>query len=106
MSLFANKALRQGAQKIVEKTVKGPDEHTRHTARCQVWAWATNEAGEEYQAWLETAEAYHYTALAGVRCVEKTLELQLQGILAPAQAFGTEFVLDIPGTRRIDQLID
>jgi len=104
MSLFANKAIRQLAQKVVEKTVKGPGEHTRHTARCQVWAWATNEAGQEFQAWLATAEAYHYTALAGVRCVEKALEYQPQGVLAPAQAFGTEFIFDIPGTQRTHQL--
>jgi len=102
MSLFANKTLRQVAQKIVEKVVKGPSGHTRHTARCQVWAWATNESGQEFQAWLETPEAYHYTALVGVRCVEKTLELQPQGVLAPAQAFGPEFMLDIPGTQRFD----
>lgn len=104
MSLFANKTMRRVAQKVVEKTVKGPGEQTRHTARCQVWAWVTNESGQECQAWLETPEAYHYTALAGVRCVEKTLELQPQGVLAPAQAFGTEFMLDIPGTQRIHQL--
>jgi short subunit dehydrogenase-like uncharacterized protein len=106
MNLFANKTIRQGAQKVVEKTVKGPNEHIRRTARCQIWAWASNAAGDESEAWLETAEAYHYTALAGVRCIEKTLELQPQGVLAPAQAFGTEFLLDIPGTRRFDQLVD
>jgi len=98
MSLFANKTMRQVAQKVVEKTVKGPGEHARHTARCQVWAWAANESGQEFQARLETPEAYRYTALAGVRCVEKTLELQPHGVLTPAQAFGTEFVLDIPLT--------
>ncbi len=104
MKLFAIGAIRRGAQKLVEKTVRGPDEHTRQTARCQIWAWATNEAGDEAQAWLETPEAYHYTALAGVRCVEKMFALKLQGILAPAQAFGPDFILDIPGTKRYDQL--
>ena len=103
MSLFANKSMRRVAQMVVEKIVKGPSEQIRHTARCHIWAWASNEAGEEYQAWLETAEAYHYTALAGVRCVEKTLDYQPQGVLAPAQAFGPEFMLEIPRTQRIHQ---
>jgi short subunit dehydrogenase-like uncharacterized protein len=89
---------------VVGKIVKGPSEQTRHTAHCQIWAWAGNKAGEQCQAWLETAEAYHYTALAGVRCVEKTLELQPQGVLAPAQAFGPEFMLEIPGTQYTRQL--
>ncbi|MBN1220192.1 MAG: saccharopine dehydrogenase NADP-binding domain-containing protein [Anaerolineae bacterium] len=104
MRLFSSKIVRQAAQKLVEKIIHGPPEHTRHTARCQLWAWVANESGDEAEAWLETPEAYHYTALAGVRCVEKTLELQPQGTLTPAQAFGSEFILDIPGTRRFDQL--
>ena len=106
MRLFSIGAIRRAAQKLAEKTIHGPDEHTRHTARCQIWVWATNTAGDEVQAWLETPEAYHYTALVGVRCVEKTFELSPQGTLAPAQAFGPEFILDIPGTRRFDQLAD
>ncbi len=104
MGLFVSPTLRRIAQKVVEKIIKGPDEQTRHTARAQIWAWAGNDAGQEFEAWLETPEPYHYTALAGVRCVEKTLELEPKGVLAPAQAFGTEFLLDIPGTRRTDQL--
>ncbi len=102
MKLFAIKQVRQAAQKVVEWTIQGPDAQTRHTARCQIWAWVGNEAGDEAQAWLETPEAYHYTALAGVRCVEKTLETQPQGTLAPAQAFGVDFILEIPGTKRYD----
>jgi short subunit dehydrogenase-like uncharacterized protein len=106
MKLFARKSLRRGAQKLVEKMVSGPGEHTRRTAHCQIWAWAANESGQHAQAWLETPEAYRYTALAGVRCVEKTLDIRPVGVLAPAQAFGTEFVLDIPGTRRLDRLTE
>jgi short subunit dehydrogenase-like uncharacterized protein len=104
MKLFSVGIIRRSAQKLVEKTVRGPSEQTRHTARCQIWAWAGNAAGDEAQAWLETPEAYHYTALAGVRCVEKIFKLQPRGTLAPAQAFGPDFILNIPGTERHDQL--
>jgi short subunit dehydrogenase-like uncharacterized protein len=104
MRVFAIGVVRRAAQKLAEKIIHGPDEHTRRTARCQIWAWAANEMGNETQAWLETAEAYHYTALIGVRGVEKTLELAPQGTLAPAQAFGADFVLEIPGTKRYDAL--
>ncbi len=106
MKLFTVAAVRQAAQKLVEPAIHGPDEHTRRTARCQIWAWAANEAGDEAQAWLETSEAYHYTAVAGVYCVEKTLETCPRGSLSPAQAFGTDFALEIPGTKRYDRLDD
>ncbi len=104
MRVFAIGPVRRAAQNLVDKTIHGPNEHTRRTARCQIWAWVANEAGDEAQTWLETPEAYHYTAVVGVRCVEKTLEIQPQGTLAPAQAFGTEFILNIPGTKRYDTL--
>jgi short subunit dehydrogenase-like uncharacterized protein len=104
MKLFSMRTMRRGTQKLVEMIIRGPNDHTRRTARCQIWAWVTNEAGDEAQAWLETSEAYHYTSVAGVRCVEKTLETNPQGALAPAQAFGADFAMEIPGTKRFDQL--
>ncbi len=102
-NLFSIAPLRRLAQKWIEKRVRGPDEHMRQTERSHVWVYASNEAGIEKQAWLETLEAYQFTAVAGVRCVEKVLTERPQGALTPAIAFGADFVLEIPGTRRVDR---
>ena len=72
--------------------------------RAHVWARAADERGNEAQAWLETSEVYQFTAVAGVRCVEKVLEDRLRGALTPALAFGADFVLEIEGTQRFDAL--
>jgi short subunit dehydrogenase-like uncharacterized protein len=53
---------------------------------------------------METTESYRFTALAAVASVEKTLESGLSGALTPALAFGADFVMEIDGTRRVDQV--
>ncbi|MFX1257394.1 MAG: saccharopine dehydrogenase family protein [Promethearchaeota archaeon] len=90
------------AQKWIEKNIEGPDEQIRQNARSYIWARVANNKGEEAQAWLETMEAYRFTAIAGVRCVEKLFNLNLKGVLTPALAFGKDFILELPETNRYD----
>jgi short subunit dehydrogenase-like uncharacterized protein len=89
---------------VLEQLFKGPDSEARQKARCYLWARASTEDGEAAEAWLETPEAYYFTAVCAVRCVEEVLARKLSGALTPAQAFGTDFVLSIAGTRRLDSL--
>ncbi len=102
--LLKLKPVRRALQKLVAMTVDGPDAETRHSARSYVWARAADGSGNETQAWLETLEVYQFTALAGVRCVERVLREGPVGALTPALAFGADFVLEIEGTRRYDEL--
>ena len=102
--LLAMDPIRCLAQSLVDKIVQGPDAETRRTARSYIWARAGDRQGNEAEAWLETMEAYQFTAVAGVRCVEKVLEQQPMGALTPALAFGADFVLEIDGTERYDSL--
>jgi len=44
------------------------------------------------------------TAAAAVRSVEKVLSEQQVGVLTPGVAFGADFVLEIPETKRADSL--
>lgn len=92
------------AQWVVGKTVSGPDEQRRQTARSYVWARAADAAGNAAEAWLETAEAYQLTVLGSVLAVERVLDGQFVGSLTPSLAFGADFVLEIPGSRRFDHL--
>jgi short subunit dehydrogenase-like uncharacterized protein len=96
--------IRRLGQKFAEYVFKGPNERLRQTGRSYVWARATNDRGDAAEGWLETMEVYRFTAVGGVRCVEKILETQPQGALTPALAFGADFVLEIEGTQRFDNL--
>jgi short subunit dehydrogenase-like uncharacterized protein len=102
--LFASLTVRRGLGWLIERAVKGPDADFRHTARSYIWARAANARGEDAQAWLETLEAYQFTAISAVRCVERVLGGGYRGALTPAQAFGADFVLEIEGTQRFDNI--
>jgi short subunit dehydrogenase-like uncharacterized protein len=65
-----------------------------------IWARANDGKGRAAEAWLETGEGYGYSAAAAVRAVEQVLQHQPVGALTPAQAFGPDFPLAIPGVRR------
>lgn len=101
-ALLQVKAFRRLAQGIMGKAAKGPSQHARETGRAIIGARADNAQGQVSEGWLETPEGYEFTRIATVRCVEKVLDGELAGALSPAQAFGADFVLEIPGVRRVD----
>ena len=97
-----------GARALAERAAPvfftGPDEQEQRTGRTYLWARAADEAGHAIEAWLETGETYRFTALAGVRAVERVLDGIPSGALTPAKAFGVDFVLEIDGVKRYDAL--
>jgi short subunit dehydrogenase-like uncharacterized protein len=68
------------------------------------WARATGPGGATTQAWLQTGEAYAFTAAASICAVEETLTRTLRGALSPATAFGAGFALTIPNTTQTDTI--
>jgi len=103
-SLLKLDTARSMARGIVRMMGSGPDEEARSACRSYMWGRVENKRGESMEGWLETAEAYTFTAAAGVRIVELVLEQRPTGTLTPAQAFGADLVLQIPGSRRYDSL--
>ena len=67
-------------------------------------ARALDPDGATTRAWLQTGEAYAFTAAASIRAVEETLTRSLRGAFSPATAFGADFALTIPDTTRIDTI--
>lgn len=96
--------LRDAAGRLVDRLMPGPSEAMRENGRSWVYVRAQNARGDSRQAWLETVEAYRFTAEAGVRVVERVLDGAYRGTFSPARAFGADFALEIPGTRRHDTL--
>jgi len=104
-SLLSRPAVRERIADAIGSLVRGPDEKARSDARAFVWARATDSSGRHAEAWLETADSYAFTAIAGVRAVERILSTRPVGALTPALAFGSDFVLELEGTRRRDALV-
>jgi short subunit dehydrogenase-like uncharacterized protein len=101
--MMQNHMIKSIAKGLAGAFVKGPDATQRKTARSYAYAKASN-GSHSVEAWLDTIEAYQFTAEASVLAVEQTLERQPAGALTPALAFGKDFVLDINSTRRLDTL--
>jgi len=104
LAMMNDENSKKKVNKWVEENIYGPDEFKRQTYRCYIWASVKNDEGLEAQSWLETMESYRFTAVAGVRCVEKIFELGPKGALTPALAFGDDFILEIPETKRLDSI--
>jgi len=78
------------------KKIDGADLHSR------IWAEAGNASGKRVASLLETGEGYRMAATAAVHAMERVLADRPTGALTPAQAFGPEFAVSLPGTRIVD----
>jgi short subunit dehydrogenase-like uncharacterized protein len=104
--LLKSSALRRFIGRQIDRQVTGPSEHAREQGRSYLYAQARNERGDTREAWLETPEAYRFTAEVAPLVVERVLDGGLRGALTPSLAFGADFPLAVAGTRRWDTLPD
>ncbi len=106
--LLASDPIRRAAEQGAKAVIRGPNAEARRKGRSYLWARASDEKGNSAEAWLETAEAYAFTAMSAVRCAEGILKRHpteaCLGACTPAGAFGADFVLEIPGTKRFDRI--
>ena len=101
VSMAAKGALRKGSAAKSREPTKtvGIDTPPSISRLC---AEASNAAGEKALSFLETGEGYRMAAAAAVRSVERVLRDKLTGSFTPGKAFGADFALELPLTRRID----
>jgi short subunit dehydrogenase-like uncharacterized protein len=93
-------AVRRQVMRLIELQVLTLAAYPREWERSYVWAQAHAPDGRRAEAWLETINSYLFTAMSGVRIVERVLTEAPRGALTPAQAFGADFALSIAGSRR------
>lgn len=99
--LISNASLRQRLEQRISQRSHGSAKPKTTTDSCSyTWARAMNDQGESFAAWQEMGEGYDFSAQAAVRAVEEVFSRQITGALTPSQAFGPDFALRIPGTRR------
>jgi len=84
---------------IIERRVTGPTAAQRASGRSSFWGRVSFAAGREVTATMVTANGYHLTVLTAVKAVERVLQGGIApGFHTPSQAFGKDFILDVPGT--------
>jgi short subunit dehydrogenase-like uncharacterized protein len=98
LPLAGLKPAKRLAQWWIGRTVTGPDEEVRRTARVCLWGEVSNEAGEVRRTTVETPEGYAFTALSSVECASRVLDGAVEpGVWTPARAFGADLAFDLPG---------
>ncbi len=103
-SLLRAPAIRSRIDAVIEARTRGPDAAEREKGRSYLHARVSTRAGAFAEGWLDTAEGYDFTRHAAILAVEGVIARRPVGTLAPSQAFGIDFVLEVPGTRRRDSL--
>lgn len=91
--------VRKSLGALIEKFHRVPDEERINPKTSHFWARAAAPDGMEVLGWLETTEGYQFTAKASVQVVERILAENPKGALSPAQAFGSNLVMEIEGTK-------
>ncbi|MFB6344415.1 MAG: trans-acting enoyl reductase family protein [bacterium] len=96
--------LRRALQWGVGRIASGPSEEDRREEENWIYARASNKVGESYEAWLRTPEAYEFTVLSCLEAIDRIETVNSPGTLTPSGAFGEDFVLELDGTERYDNL--
>lgn len=87
----------------IRRRLSGPSDEARANGATAVWGEVMDPAGRRAAARLDGPEGYTFTAHAAVRAAERVLAGEVRpGFQTPSKAFGPDFVLDIPGVKRID----
>lgn len=101
---FQSAGLRRGVGRLFDRFALPPTATQRENGKSYLWASARDKAGNRAEGWLETPEAYAFTAKIAPLVVERVAQSRLIGALTPAQAFGETFVQALEGVRYYESL--
>lgn len=89
-------------QRRIEQRVAGPSDATRTRTRARIWGEARNARGEQRCVEIDTPNGYDLTVTAALGIVQHLLNTQVPGgFFTPAMLMGADYVLGLPGVRRI-----
>jgi len=81
----------------------GPNREQRSSGFSCFWGEVRNGSGHTVSARLKTVEGYALTALTAWDIAKRTINGQTQpGFRTPSQVFGSDYILTIPGSHRVD----
>ncbi len=83
----------------------GPTDEQRARGRTHLWGEAADDAGRRVVSRLRGPEGYTFTALTALAVVERVRAGQSPaGFQTPSSAYGPDFVLEVKGVEREDEL--
>jgi short subunit dehydrogenase-like uncharacterized protein len=99
--LLRTNLVRNYIKKKINQRPAGPDDDQRSNATSLVWGQATNPTGKKITVRLNGPEGYTLTAHSSLIIVQKILNGNfVPGYQTPANAYGENLVLEIPGVKR------
>jgi short subunit dehydrogenase-like uncharacterized protein len=102
--LLGSAPIQRWLKRRIQAGPPGPTDAERQRGRMLLWGEVRDTAGRTAVARLTGPEGYSFTALAAVAVVERVLAGPVvPGFQTPARLFGPDFVLGLPGVRRIDE---
>ena len=101
--LLGSRPVRALLDRLVRAAPAGPSDSVRARSVSRLWGEATDRDGRRVVARMTTPQSYALTAMTAIAAVEKVLAgAAVPGFQTPSRAFGTDFILEIPGVRRVD----
>ncbi len=89
-------------QRRIEARVTGPSDEKRARTRSRIWGEARNAKGEQRQVEIDTPNGYDLTVTGALGIVQHLLRTGVAGgYYTPAMLMGADYVLTLPGVRRI-----
>ncbi len=88
----------------VGASVRGPDATRRASTGCRVWGEARNPAGREAKLEIDTPNGYELTVSAALGIAIHVLDAKKKpagGYYTPSQLMGADYVLTLPGVRKV-----
>jgi short subunit dehydrogenase-like uncharacterized protein len=89
----------------IEKTVKGPDAATRDASPTWLWGEAKDPSGRSKEIRIASLNGYYVTVFSSLAIVERLISNGFApGCWTPARIMGEDFILSLPGTKRLELL--
>lgn len=106
MPQFVKQMLATGAGQAmlnwyIDRKPAGPDADELSSGRARVFGRATNANGDVVESLIETPEAYALTAISAVELLSRAGTNAVPGFQTPSLFAGADFVLTLPGVRKL-----
>lgn len=98
-AILSSSLVQAGLKQLISMQVSGPSDEERLASKITVWGEVENALGKKAAMIMHCPNGYTTTVDSSLAIVEKILkgECRGKGALTPAQAFGAELALSLPG---------
>ena len=100
--LLRTSFIRNIIRKKINSKPPGPGDEQRHNGKGYVWGEVHNSSGKFCNTCISCPEGYMLTIHSSLIIARKVLEGNFKsGFQTPAAVYGTELIMEVPGTKRL-----